>query len=150
MANTYTSLFYHIVFSTKGRVCWINREIEQRVWEYIGGVARAHKMTALQVGGMDDHLHVLTMAPPTIAPSQIAQYIKSDSSNWIHETFPNLRNFSWQQGFGAFTVSKSNLPIVINYIINQRAHHQKQTYQDEYREFLRKHDVEYDERYIWG
>ena len=90
------------------------------------------------------------MAPPVIAPSQIAQYLKGDSSKWIHETFPELRDFAWQEGYGAFTVSKSNLESVVAYIQKQREHHQKQTFQEEYLEFLQKHGVEYDERYVWG
>ena len=150
MANTYTSLFYHIVFSTKGRVPCIQPAIAPRIWEYIDGVARAHKVTALQVGGIADHAHVLIMAPPTIAPSNIAQYRKGDSSTWIHATFPALKNFAWQEGFGAFTVSKSARQIVIDYIQNQPEHHRQRTFQAEYLELLQKHDVDYDERYLWG
>lgn len=150
MANTYTSLYYHVIFSTKNRVSYIKQEIEQRVWTYVGGIARRHKMAALQVGGMEHHLHALVMAPPTLSPSQIAQYLKGDSSKWIHEEFPDLSGFGWQDGYGAFTVSKSNLDEVISYIRNQRQHHRKRTFQEEYLEFLRKHGVEYDERYVWG
>lgn len=150
MANTYTSLHYHVVFSTKNRVAHLTPEIQQRVWPYIGGVARKHKMTALQVGGFDDHIHALVMAPPTLAPSQIAQYLKGDSSKWIHETFPKLRDFAWQEGYGAFTVSKSNLESVVSYIQKQREHHQQRSFQEEYLDFLQKHGVEYDERYVWG
>ena len=113
MANTYTSLHYHFTFSTKNREPWISQEIESRVWAYIGGVARAHKMTALQIGGVDDHIHAVVMAPPTLSPSQMAQYMKGDSSKWIHEEFPKLRGFEWQDGYGGFTVSKSQLPDVI-------------------------------------
>jgi len=150
MANTYTSLYYHIIFSTKNRVAHITPEIEQRVWAYLGGVARKHNMTALQVGGIEDHIHALVMAPPTYAPSQIAQFLKGDSSKWIHEEFPALRDFGWQDGYGAFTVSKSNLDDVIHYIQHQRAHHRKKTFQEEYLEFLQKHGIDYDERYVWG
>ncbi len=85
MANTYTSLHYHFTFSTKNREPWIVAEVENRVWAYIGGIARHHKMTALQVGGIEDHVHALVMAPPTHSPSQIAQYLKGESSKWIHE-----------------------------------------------------------------
>jgi REP element-mobilizing transposase RayT len=150
MANTYSSLFYHIVFSTKNRTTFIRPEIEARVWAYIGGVARKHKMTAIQVGGVEDHVHALVLAPTVLAPAEIAKYLKGDSSKWIHETFADLQDFGWQDGYGAFTVSKSNVPMVVSYIQNQRAHHQTQTFQDEYREFLQKHGVEYDERYLWG
>ncbi len=150
MANTYTSLYYHLVFSTKNRVAFIKPEIESRVWAYIGGVARAHKLTALQVGGIEDHIHTLVMAPATLAPSEIAKYIKGDSSKWMHEEFPELRGFAWQDGYGAFTVSKSNLPDVVKYIENQREHHRQRTFQEEYLDFLKKHGIDYDERYVWG
>ena len=150
MANTYTSLHYHMVFSTKNRGGHITSQIEQRVWAYIGGVARHHKMTALQVGGVDDHVHALVMAPATLSPSQIAQYLKGDSSKWIHETFQELRDFAWQEGYGVFTVSKSNLESVVSYIQKQREYHQQRTFQDEYLDVLQKHGVEYDERYVWG
>jgi putative transposase len=150
MANTYTALYYHIVFSTKNRVAYIKPEIESRLWAYIGGVARAHKITALQVGGTEDHIHALVMAPAAFSPSQIAQYLKGDSSKWIHEEFPELRGFAWQDGYGAFTVSKSNLPDVIRYIESQREHHHQRTFQEEYLDFLNKHGIDYDERYVWG
>ncbi len=150
MANTYTALFYHVIFSTKNRIKFIRPDIEQRVWAYIGGVARNHKMTAIQIGGVEDHLHALVMAPPTLAPFEIAKYLKGDSSKWIHEEFPDLQGFAWQDGYSAFTVSKSNAPIIVSYIQNQREHHQTQTFQEEYLEFLKKHGVEYDERYLWG
>ena len=150
MANTYTSLFYHVVFSTKNREPFIGPDIEQRVWAYIGGVARQHDMTALQVGGIEDHIHVLVLAPPVLSPSQIAQYVKGDSSKWIHATFPTLQHFAWQTGYGAFSVSKSGVSSVVGYIQNQRQHHARKTFQAEYVEFLQRHGIEYDERYVWG
>ncbi len=150
MANTYTSLHYQLVFSTKNRIEWITPDIEKRVWAYIGGIARKHKMTALQVGGVGDHVHALVMSPPTLSPSQMTQYLKGESSKWIHETFPALQDFSWQEGYGAFSVSKSNLEAVVQYIQKQREHHQKQSFQEEYRGLLQKHGIDYDERYVWG
>ncbi len=150
MANTYTSLNYHIVFSTKNRFPWIRLEIEQRVWAYIGGIARKHKMTALQVGGVEDHIHALVMAPPTIAPCDIAKYLKGESSLWISEEFPWLKKFSWQVGYAAFTVSKPQIPNVVSYIRNQREHHRAKTFQEEYLEFLVASGIDYDERYLWG
>jgi putative transposase len=150
MANTYSSLYYHIIFSTKNRVGFINPEIENRVWAYIGGVARKHKMTALQIGGVEDHIHALVISPPVYSPSQIVQLLKGDSSKWIHQEFPALSDFTWQDGYGAFTVSKSNIPEVIEYIKNQREHHHTKSFQEEYLEFLQKHEIEYDERYVLG
>src|SRR5215213_991914 len=150
MANTYTSLHYHIVFSTKNRVKNISERIERRVWAYLGGVARKHRMTALQVGGYEAHVHALVIAPPSVAPSQAVQFLKGESSRWMHEEFPELRGFAWQDGYGAFTVGKSNLSQVIRYIQTQREHHRKRTFQEEYLEFLQRHGVEYDEQYVWG
>ena len=150
MANTYSSLNYHLVFSTKDRFPWIRLEIEQRVWSYIGGIARKHKMTAIQVGGVEDHIHALIMAPPTTAPCDIAKYLKGESSLWISEEFPWLTNFSWQVGYAAFTVSKPQIPNVVSYIRNQREHHRVKTFQEEYLEFLVASGIDYDERYLWG
>jgi REP element-mobilizing transposase RayT len=150
MANTYTSLYYHIVFSTKNRVAWLKPEIEERVWAYIGGIARHHRITAIQIGGIENHIHALVLAPPILAPSQMAQYLKGDSSKWIHEEFPDLRGFAWQEGYGAFTVSKANVEGAVRYIQNQREHHQTQTFQEEYLEFLQRQGIAYDERYLWG
>ena len=150
MANTYSSLIYHIIFSTKNREPWLTLGIEQRVWAYIGGIARKHRMTALKVGGIEDHIHSLVMAPTTLSPSQIAQLLKGESSKWIHEEFSALKQFGWQDGYGAFTVSKSSVPDVMSYISNQREHHRKKSFQEEYLEFLIQNGIEYNERYLWG
>jgi REP-associated tyrosine transposase len=149
MANTYTSLHYHIVFSTKHRERWITPDIEQRFWAYLGGIARENKMKPLQIGGIEDHVHVLLGAPPTIAPSKIAQLIKGGSSAWIHTEFPNLRKFAWQDGYGAFTVSKHDIPEVTAYIQNQREHHRTRSFQEEFVALLVRHGVDYEEKYLW-
>ena len=142
MANTYTSLHYHIVFSTKNREPLISQEIEGRIWSYVGGIARKHRMTALQVGGVEDHIHALVTAPATLAPMQMAQFLKGDSSKWIHGEFPRLAGFGWQDGYGAFTVSRSNVSSVMTYIQNQREHHRKRTFQEEYRGLFEKHGIQ--------
>lgn len=149
MANTYTSLHYHLVFSTKNRERWITPNIEQRIWAYLGGIARENKMTPLQIGGIEDHVHMLLGASPTLAPSKIAQLIKGGSSAWIHDTFPLLKRFGWQDGYGAFTVSKSNVPEVAVYVRDQREHHRVKSFQEEYRALLQKHGIEYEEQYLW-
>jgi REP element-mobilizing transposase RayT len=148
MANTYSALFYHIVFSTKNRQTWIHDEIENRVWAYIGGVARTHQLTAIQVGGTEDHIHALVMAKPINAPSDIAKWLKAESSKWIHEAFEKLRMFGWQDGYGAFSVSKSNVPAVVDYIKNQREHHKKESFEVEYGRLMTLHEVDYDPRYL--
>ncbi|MCA9061807.1 MAG: IS200/IS605 family transposase [Planctomycetaceae bacterium] len=150
MANTFTSLHYHIVFSTKERREFIHSEIEQRVWEYLGGIAKQNGMKPLQVGGIEDHVHIVAGIPPTLAVSRAIQQIKGGSSRWIHETFSSLSKFTWQDGYGAFSVSRSLLPTVINYVATQREHHRKRNFQEEFREMLERHEIEYDERYVWG
>ena len=150
MANTFSALNYHIVFSTKNREPWISQDIEERIWKFIGGIARKHRMTALQVGGIEDHIHALINSRPSVAPSEIAQILKGESSKWIHGEFAKLRLFGWQDGYGAFTGSKSNLDGVVTYIRNQREHHKRKTFQEEYLEFLQAHGIEYDPRYLWG
>ena len=104
MANTFTCLHYHLIFSTKNRKPWITPDIEQRIWEYLGGIARTNNMKALQIGGIEDHVHVVTGIPPSLAVSKALQLLKGASSKWIHETFPNMAGFEWQDGYGAFTV----------------------------------------------
>lgn len=151
MANTYSSLFFHIVFSTKNRQEWIDAEIENRVWAYIGGIARKHNCIAIQVGGIEEHIHALVLAPTTHSPNQIAQFLKGESSKWIHEEFPKLSKFSWQDGYSIFSVSKSIVSKVVEYIKNQREHHKGKTFAEEYLELLKLHEVEIvDEKFLYG
>src|SRR6478735_9154267 len=132
MANTYTSLHYHVIFSTTNRERWIGQAIEQRLWEYLGGIARQNDVKALQIGDIEDHVHLVLGIPAALAVSKALQLLKGGSSKWIHETFPNLTSFQWQDGYGAFTVSKSQLPDVIHYVAHQREHHKRRTFQEEY------------------
>lgn len=150
MANTYSQVYLHIVFSTKNRVDRINPQIEERVWAYLGGIARKHKMTAIQVGGMEEHIHALVGSPTTVSPSQAAKYLKGDSSLWIHRELKDMRDFAWQDGYGVFSVSRSEIPRVVEYIKNQREHHKKQTFEDEFKSLLELHGIEYDEEFLFG
>jgi REP element-mobilizing transposase RayT len=149
MANTYSHLFYHIVFSTKGRRDLVSREIEERVWAFIGGIARKHEAIAVHVGGTENHVHVLVLAKPKFAPSQVVQWLKGESSRWIHETFDDMRSFEWQDGYGIFSVSKQNVPRVVDYIKIQREHHATQSFEDEYISMLKLSGIDYDERYLF-
>ncbi|HEY1170215.1 MAG TPA: IS200/IS605 family transposase [Verrucomicrobiae bacterium] len=149
MANTYTSLHYHIIFSTKLRERWIPPEIEQRIWSYLGGIANENKMTPLKIGGVEDHVHLVLGVHPTVAISQALKLLKTGSSGWVHNTFPGMKGFGWQDGYAAFAVSKSLLPEVIAYVEGQREHHKTRTFQEEYLAFLRKHEIDYDERYVF-
>ncbi|MGE0820993.1 MAG: IS200/IS605 family transposase [Candidatus Binatia bacterium] len=150
MANTYTCLHYHVIFSTKNRERWITADIQTRIWSYLGGIAREHCVVPLTIGGVEDHVHLVLNVPPSIALSRALQLLKGGSSKWFHETFPMLRGFGWQDGYGAFTVSKSNLAEVVRYVDDQREHHRHKTFQDEFRAFLERHGVDYDERSLWG
>ncbi len=149
MANTYTCLHYHVVFSTKGRERFIASTFENRIWDYLGGIARENGMKPILVGGVEDHVHLLSSMPPSVSLSEAVKQIKGGSSGWIKANFPGLGKFAWQDGFGAFTVSKSQIPEVQDYIRGQREHHLEKSFQEEYRAFLDKHEVDYDERYLW-
>lgn len=149
VANTYSALYYHVVFSTKGREPWITTDIEGRVWAYLAEIANVHGMTALKVGGLEEHIHVLLEIPPPVPVSKAVQLLKGNSSRWIRLTFPELDVFRWQDGYGVFTVSKSALPTTVRYVERQREAHLKRTFQDELRGLLSRHGVEYDERYLW-
>jgi REP element-mobilizing transposase RayT len=150
MANTFTCLHYHVIFSTKNREPWISRDIEERLWRFLGGIARENGMKALQIGGMPDHVHLALALPPTQTVSKALQLLKGGSSKWIKDALPDLRGFAWQDGYAAFCVSKSNLPEVIAYIQNQREHHRTKSFHDEFLSFLKRHEIEFDERYLWG
>jgi REP element-mobilizing transposase RayT len=149
MANTYASLYYHIVFSTKRRQPFLMGDLQDRVWAYLGGIARENKMTAIAVGGMSDHTHILLWMRPTQVVSKAVQLLKGGSSLWIHRTLPHVSQFAWQDGYGAFTVCRRHTEDVEAYIRNQKEHHRGMTFREEYLEFLKEHGVEFDERYVW-
>jgi REP element-mobilizing transposase RayT len=128
MANTFTCLQYHIVFSTKHREPWICLEIQERVWACLGGIARENDLKPLLLGGVDDRVHLLLGLPPTARVSEVLKAIKGGSSRWIKETLPGCASFGWQDGYAAFTVSKSQVSEVGEYIRNQREHHRVKTF----------------------
>ncbi len=150
MANTYTSLDYHIVFSTKNREPWLVEHVRERLWPYFGGIARENRMKALEVGGVADHMHLLLSIPAAMAVSKAVQLLKGGSSHWIKDTFPNMNAFAWQDGYGAFTVSRSQRESVAEYIRNQPEHHRTKTFAEEYRMFLTRHGVDFEENYLLG
>lgn len=139
----------HCVFSTKERRPLISPEIQPRLFQYIGGIARENKMKLLAAGGVDDHVHLLISMPSTMAVSKAMQLVKGGSSKWIHETFPKSRLFQWQEGYGAFSIGISDIERTANYINNQAEHHGKMDFKTEFLAFLKKHEIEYDERYIF-
>jgi putative transposase len=146
---SYVSSHFHCVFSTKERRPFITPELGERLWPFLGGIARQNKMKAIEIGGVEDHVHILLSMPSTMAVSKALQLIKGGSSKWIHETFPEHRAFAWQEEYGAFSVSMSQLDKTVGYIKGQPEHHRKMTFQEEFLALLKKHRVEYDERYLW-
>src|SRR5579859_5895698 len=150
MANTFTCLQYHVVFSTKNREPWLRADIEERAWEYLGGIARTNGLKPLLVGGVEDHVHLLLGIPPTVPVSEALRQLKGGSSGWIKQNLAGCRSFGWQDGYGAFTLSKSQEQDVRHYIKNQRTHHRQKTFQEEYRALLARHEIQSDERYLWG
>jgi REP element-mobilizing transposase RayT len=139
----------HCVFSTKERRPIITPELQARLFQYIGGISRENGMKLIAAGGIADHVHLLISLSRTLSISKAMQLIKGGSSKWIHDTFPELRLFEWQEGYGAFSVSLSNREKVIAYINSQPEHHKKQDFKSEFITFLELHEIEYDERYVF-
>jgi REP element-mobilizing transposase RayT len=127
----------------------ITTEIRERLWPYLGGIARENEMKALAIGGVADHVHLLLSLPATMPIAKAMQLIKGGSSKWVHETFSDQRLFAWQTKYGAFSVSFSQLDGVIQYIETQEEHHRKMSFQEEFLALLKKHRIEYDDRYLW-
>jgi REP element-mobilizing transposase RayT len=149
MAKSYTNLIYHIVFSTKDRRPIITADYKNRLYEYIGGIIRGQGGILLAINGVTDHVHILAKLRPDIALSSVLRDLKANSSGWMHDVFPSARDFRWQNGYGAFTVSVSQIPKVERYIAMQEAHHAKTTFRDEFIALLRANEVEFDESYLW-
>lgn len=149
MPGTYSQLLLHIVFSTKAREPWITPEIAERLYPYLGGILRAEKGVLYDIGGIEDHIHLYIRWRPDAPISDLMRTIKSRSSKWIHETFPTLGKFAWQEGYSAFSVSKSQESAVKAYIAGQREHHKREDSKSELLRMLQLHEVEFDERYVF-
>ena len=146
---SYISSYFHCVFSTKERRPLIPPELRERLWPFLGGIARQNQMKAVEIGGMPDHVHILLSLPSTLSIAKALQLIKGGSSNWVHETFPEHRLFGWQVKYGAFSVSVSQLDKITQYIKHQPDHHRQMTFQEEFLALLKKHRLAYDDRYLW-
>lgn len=149
MSQSLVQNYLHIVFSTKYRQPFIDEPIEEELFGYLGGICNNLECQTLTVGGYLDHVHILCMLSKKIALMKLLEEVKSHSSKWIKTIDKQYKNFYWQDGYGAFSVNPTQVPIVKNYIKNQKEHHQHKTYQAEFRGFLKKYKVEYDERYVW-
>lgn len=150
MSHTFVNALFHCVFSTQQRRPLITPALQERLWPLMGGIARANGMKALVIGGVEDHVHLLLSLSATVPLAKAIQLIKGAWSKWVHDTFPEHRLFAWQEGYGAFSVGMSQVDATSTYIRTQPEHHRRTTFQEEFRSFLRKHNIEYDERFVWG
>ncbi len=148
MGQSLVKNYIHIIFSTKHRVPLIYHPFENELHGYIGGICKELECNPIKIGGYTDHIHILCMLSKKIALMKLLEEVKSHSSRWMKTKDTALKNFYWQNGYGAFSVNPSEIDKVIAYIENQKKHHKKKTFQDEYRAFLKKYKVEYDERYV--
>jgi putative transposase len=149
MANTYTQLHIQLVFAVKYRDATIQNEWKERLYQYITAIIQTNKHKLLQINGMPDHVHILIGQRPDQALSSLVQNIKTETSKWIKDQKLCVENFAWQEGYGAFSYSKSHVPDVVRYIQNQEVHHKKQSFLDEYRQFLKAFEIDYNEQYIF-
>ena len=147
MPSTHTSLWYHIVFSTKNRVPQIAEEWRPRLHEYIGGCIRGLGGVPIEIGGVADHVHALVILKPAHAPADIVREVKKASTSWVHQSLDS--KFAWQDGYGAFTVGRSERDAVQAYVRGQEKHHRRVSFQDEYVRLLADLGIEYDPRYLW-
>ena len=149
MANTYTQIYIHHVFAVQNRICLIQNSWRDELYQYMTGTIhnKGHKL--LVIGGMPDHIHILVSMSPKQSVSDLMADVKRSSSLWINNNRLVMGKFSWQEGFGAFSYGKSQIPNIANYIETQEKHHQKRTFMEEYLEFLKLFEIEYDERYVF-
>jgi putative transposase len=147
MPQSLSKILVHLVFSTKHREPWIESSLRPRLHAYQVGILENLKCPSLQIGGTADHVHILLLLARTMAVSDVVEEVKKSSSKWIKTE--GSRGFSWQAGYGAFSVGESQAKAVVHYIQQQEEHHRKMTFQEEFRRFLEKYHVAYDERYVW-
>jgi putative transposase len=146
--STYTAIAYHIVFSTKGREPVLKADRREELFQYIGGILKNRQSHLHRVGGVEDHLHILTSLHPTVSLADLVKDIKTGTSHWIkdHSVFPKFSN--WQEGYAAFTHSKGELASQIKYVMGQEDHHRRMSFEEEYRKLLAEAGIEFDERYL--
>ncbi|MGH7142542.1 MAG: IS200/IS605 family transposase [Planctomycetota bacterium] len=150
MPHSFTTCLFHVVFSTKDREPLIPAELLERLWAYIGGIARTNNFTALEIGGIENHVHALIAIPPTMPAAKAVQLIKAGAAKWLNEQLPSHREAIWQQGYAAFSIGISQVLKTRDYIRNQHEHHRKKSFQEEYLSFLKKHGIAFDPKYGWG
>lgn len=149
MSQSLSSILVHLVFSTKNREPFITPSIESELHPYMATVLREYKSPSLAIDGTSDHVHVLFSLARVVTVAYLVEELKTSTSKWIKTKGLEFRNFHWQRGYGAFSIGQSNLEVLKSYIRNQKVHHNRFTFQDEYRRFLKAYGVDYDERYVW-
>ena len=149
MGQSLVQNYIHLVFSTKHRQRLITPDIEDKLHAYLGGICKGLGCPVLMVGGYVDHIHMLFKLSQKVALMEVVKKVKGGSSKWIKTQDSKFRNFYWQDGYGAFSVSPKGVDVVVAYIKNQHVHHGQQTFKEEYRVLLREYGVGYDERYVW-
>lgn len=149
MPQSFSKVAIHIVFSTKHREAFIDEHIENELFAYLGGMCKAFECVPIIVGGHQDHVHILCYISRKIAIMKLVEEVKRASSKWMKGKSEKYKNFYWQLGYGAFSVDSTNTERVIEYIKNQKEHHEKKDFKTEYLQLLEKYQIEYDEKYIW-
>jgi REP element-mobilizing transposase RayT len=149
MPQSYAALYVHVVFSTKNRVSVLEPDLRKRLFEFCGGLLRSRGSILMTAGGILDHVHLLVSLSRELAVAEVVRELKARSSKCVHESVPNLSDFAWQNGYGAFSVSQSGLDAVRDYITRQEEHHRERTFQEEFVILLQRHNFSFDERYLW-
>jgi len=149
VSQSLANVLVHLIFSTRNRTQLILPDIEDELYAYLATACRTCKCPALKIGGTSDHVHVLCSLGRTISLADLLAAIKADSSKWIKSKGPRCAGFAWQNGYGAFSIGQSQVEDVRRYIAGQKEHHRRRPFQEEFREFLRRYEVEFDERFVW-
>jgi putative transposase len=147
--HSFYSMHFHLVWGTSGREPFLTEKVRNRLFPYINGIAVNVNAKLIEIGGMQDHIHLLVGLRPDLCTSEFIRIVKANSSRWVHETFPELGCFAWQGGYGAFCISKSGVSDVVSYIRCQQEHHRTRTFKEEFAAFLRRHEIEFDEKKLF-
>jgi putative transposase len=150
MAGTYHNLIYHVVFSTKNREPMISPQIEEELHRYIAGILQGEGAVLLEIGGTENHVHIVARLKPMHSIPELLRRIKANSTKWINNKQKTQDRFSWQIGYGIFSVSESQLAPVVDYVANQKQHHRKRSFKEELIQLLRRHRIEYEDKYVWN
>jgi REP element-mobilizing transposase RayT len=149
MSQSLSKVYTHIIFSTKKRLPLINPQIGPELYKYMSGILNNLNCPAIIIGGMSDHVHILNSLSRTITQSKMIAILKKDSTKWLKTKSFQYNSFYWQNGYGIFSVGESTIPALIRYINNQKDHHSIKSFKDEFREFLKKYNMDYRDNYLW-